>query len=335
MNEFDKATLGWTPFFQEQLDREAASDCSPGRIALIHRSHCIVWNAQGEQHADIHLFHDRKNIAVGDWVLLPHSGDKAIRVLDRQNELSRKAAARKADTQLMAANVDTLFIVSACDQDFAESRIERYLALAAEVGIRPVVVLTKADLANDIEAFQRSARVLQRGLSVECVDARNSAHLGTLRALCTKGQTVALVGASGVGKSTLVNTLADAGQRTCEVSGFDGKGRHTTTARSLHLLHGGGVLIDTPGMRELELGACERGIDAVFADVSSQLGHCKFSNCAHQNDPGCAILAAISAGDVDINRWQRYQTLQREQILFNQAVAAKRLRGRKRSRPQK
>jgi ribosome biogenesis GTPase len=335
MKVFDDVTLGWKPFFQEQLDREATNDCFPGRISLIHRSHCVVWSAKGEHLADIKSFHEPKNLAVGDWVLLPNEGDKRIRLLERQNELSRKAAARKADTQLMAANVDTLFIVSACDRDFAESRIERYLALSAEIDIKPIIVLTKADLADDVEPFKRSACALQHGISVECVDARNAEHLTTLKSLCGIGQTVALVGASGVGKSTLINTLADAGQRTCEVSGFDGKGRHTTTARSLHLLHNGGVLIDTPGMRELELGVCEKGIETVFADVSSHLGRCKFANCSHQNEPGCVMRAAIDAGELDIERWRRYQTLQHEQILFKQAVARKLLKGRRRGRQHK
>ena len=335
MIEFDKVTLGWNPFFQEQYDREAAHDCYPGRISLIHRSHCVVWSAKGEQHPDIGAFHEPKNIAVGDWVLLPHDGNQPIRILQRLNVLSRKAAARKADTQLMAANVDSLFIVSSCDQDFDESRIERYLALSAEIDIEPVIVLTKADLADDVEPFTRSARSLQHGVSVECIDARNAEHVTTLKALCATGQTVALVGASGVGKSTLINTLADAGQRTCEVSSFDGKGRHTTTARSLHLLHNGGVLIDTPGMRELELTACEKGIEAVFADVSRVLGHCKFANCTHKNEPDCAIRTAIEAGELDIDRWHRYQTLQSEQVLFKQAVAAKQLKGRRRRRKYK
>ncbi len=335
MKAFDKVTLGWKPFFQEQLDRETTNDCYPGRISLIHRSHCVVWSDKGELRPEIKSFHEPKNIAVGDWVLLPNAGDEPIRILERKNKVSRKAAMSKADTQLIAANVDTLFIVSSCDQDFSESRIERYLALSAELDITPVIVLTKADLANDVEPFKRSARALQHGIAIECVNACDAQHLTTLKSFCGIGQTVALVGASGVGKSTLINTLADAGQRTCEVSGFDGKGRHTTTARSLHLLHNGGVLIDTPGMRELELATCEKGIETVFADVSRVLGHCRFSNCAHQDEPGCAIRAAIDTGELDIERWRRYQTLQQEQALFEQAVAKKRLRGRKRGRRRK
>lgn len=246
-------------------------------------------------------------------MLIPNEGERPLRMLCRETVLMRKAAGKRKNDQLIAANVDTLFIVTSCDQDFNASRIERYLALAFEAGIKPVVVLTKIDLSDDVDSFKQAAQALQNNLCVECVNAKDNASLASLGTLCTGGHTIALVGSSGVGKSTLINSLTDAEQSTAEVSIEDGKGQHTTTSRSLHLLKNGGMLIDTPGIRELQLSDCESGIEDTFDDVSQFLGHCKFSNCQHKTEKGCAIKNALESGELDSRRWESFQKLQDEQ----------------------
>ena len=248
-------------------------------------------------------------------MLIPDEGERPLRILARETLLIRKAAGKRTHDQIIAANVDTLFIVTSCDQDFNVSRIERYLALANEAKIQPVIVLTKIDLSDDVDSFKQSAMVLQNNLRVECVNAKENASLASLRTLCTEGHTIALVGSSGVGKSTLINSLTDADQETANVSVEDGKGQHTTTSRSLHLLHDGGILIDTPGIRELQLSDCESGIEDTFDDVSQFLGCCKFSNCQHQTEKGCAIKDALESGELELRRWESYQKLQDEQKL--------------------
>jgi len=248
-------------------------------------------------------------------MLIPIDGERPLRILDRETVLVRKAAGKRTHDQIIAANVDTLFIVTSCDQDFNVSRIERYLALANEAKITPVIVLTKIDLSNDIESFKQSALVLQNNIRVACVNAKDKTSLSSLRTLCTEGHTIALVGSSGVGKSTLINSLTDSDQLTADVSFEDGKGQHTTTSRSLHLLHDGGLLIDTPGIRELQLSDCETGIEDTFDDVSQFLGGCKFSNCQHQTEKGCAIKDALESGELELRRWESYQKLQGEQKL--------------------
>ncbi len=246
-------------------------------------------------------------------MLIPDEGERPLRILDRETVLTRKAAGKRTNDQIIAANVDTLFIVTSCDQDFNVSRIERYLALANEAKISPVIVLTKIDLSDDVDSFKQSAIVLQNNLRVECVNAKENASLASLRTLCTEGHTIALVGSSGVGKSTLINSLTDSDQLTADVSFEDGKGQHTTTSRSLHLLHDGGLLIDTPGIRELQLTDCETGIGDTFDEVLSFIAQCKFNNCQHDTEIKCGIKAALESGDLEQRRWESYQKLQDEQ----------------------
>jgi len=261
------------------------------------------------------VFSDPKNIAVGDWILIPNEGERPLRILDRETVLVRKAAGKRTDDQTIAANVDTLFIVMSCDQDFNVSRIERYIALAYETGITPVVILTKIDLIEDVDSFKQAVQALQVGLRVECVNAKDKASLNPISAYCTEGHTVALVGSSGVGKSTLINSLTDAEQLTAEVSAEDGKGQHTTTSRSLHLLNDGGILIDTPGIRELQLSDCETGIEDAFDDIVQLTLNCKFNNCQHETEKVCGIKEALASGELDQRRWENYQKLQAEQKL--------------------
>jgi ribosome biogenesis GTPase / thiamine phosphate phosphatase len=227
--------------------------------------------------------------------------------------LIRKAAGKRTNDQTIAANVDTLFIVMSCDQDFNVSRIERYLALALEAKITPVVILTKVDLVDDADKFKKDVEALQNNLQVECINAKDKESLSSLQNLCSEGHTIALVGSSGVGKSTLINSLTDAEQLTAEVSAEDGKGQHTTTSRSLHLLNDGGVLIDTPGIRELQLTDCETGLEDTFNDVVEFMTQCKFNNCQHQTEKVCGIKAALESGELDQRRWENYQKLQTEQ----------------------
>jgi ribosome biogenesis GTPase len=214
---------------------------------------------------------------------------------------------------MIAANIDTLFIVASCNQDFSVARLERYLVLARDVGVNPVVVLTKSDLTETPDAFAAAVRAIEPGLQVETVNARDPASARRLAAWCTKGQTVALLGSSGVGKSTLVNTLRGSDSvATQAIRAHDDTGRHTTTVRTMYRLDQGGWLLDTPGMRELQLSDAAAGVSEVFDDFILAAERCRFSNCAHDSEPGCAVQAAIAEGSLTVERFNRWRRLTAE-----------------------
>ena len=322
----DLAAFGWSPFFQSQLSLEELEQTVPARVSSVHRG---AWDII---HPDFQIrlsplpsFASDTGVTVGDWILVEPESHRAVRLLDRQSLFQRRAAGVDAHMQLIAANVDTVFIVSSCNQDFNIARLERYLVLARDADVTPVIVLTKADLADDVSDYRRQAESLSAGLMVECVDARSQESKDRLAPWCAAGQTVALLGSSGVGKSTLVNTLTGTeDQSTAGIREDDAKGRHTTTGRSLHRLESGGWLLDTPGMRELQLADVEDGLNDVFADIMDLAGRCRFSDCGHDSEPGCAVLKAIESGDLDADRLARYRKLQAEEAFNTQSVAERR-----------
>lgn len=304
------ADLGWTSDFLRQLDLEDLA-FTPARVTGVHRSRIEALAATGPLDLTPASSLNTGEVAVGDWLLA--EGGVALRVLDRRTALYRKAAGTSLARQLIAANVDCALITSSCNADFNPGRLERYLVLCAQAEITPVVVLTKADTCPDPEAFAAQARALQRGLAVVTLNATES---GAVRAAladwCRKGQTVVLLGSSGVGKTTLSNALTGGSQAVQGIREDDAKGRHTTTARSLVAMSGGGWLIDTPGVRELQLTDMADGIDALFDDLTTLAATCRFSDCKHETEPGCAIRAAITAGQLDPARLARWQKLLRE-----------------------
>ena len=303
--------LGWDSFFEDQL-ADGEAELSALRVDGVHRARLSGLVGPDQFGIDLPARTDTAEFAVGDWVLADPLTRMLHRRLDRRTLLQR-AAEGKRPPQLVAANVDTLFIVASCNGDFNLARLERYLAFANDAGTNPVVVLTKADMADDAEDFERQASGLQRGLAVILVNARSAEAVTALQPWCGPGATVAVIGSSGVGKSTLVNTLVGNGsQQTGGVRESDSKGRHTTTARSLHAMAGGGWVIDTPGVRSLNMKDLGQGLDILFAEITELAPNCKFRNCTHDHEPGCAVLAAVAAGTLDPDRLVRWRKLQAE-----------------------
>lgn len=319
------AGLGWTNFFLSQLD-EAELSLTPVRIAGVHRARIDGLSEDGPVTLPFTGAISAGDLAIGDWVL--SDGERICRLLDRKTELSRRAAGHGNAIQMIAANVDTLFIVTSCNADFNPARLERYLALSAESGTEAVVLLTKADTSADAEGYRMQAEKLRRNQIVLALDARDPAVTATLGSWCRAGQTVALVGSSGVGKTTLTNALTGLAGPTGPIRESDARGRHTTTIRSLHAVSGGGWLIDTPGMRALSLADASDGIDAVFEDVTELLGQCRFRDCTHQSEPGCAIRLAIDEGRLDEARLNRWDKLKREDRFLSETPAEARERAR-------
>ena len=326
------AGFGWSPHFQVQLDLTDLETTTPVRVLAVYRGTVEVAGpafAGRLQTSMLEEADDEARSTVGDWLLLDKENHRPVRLLERRSLFKRKEPGTGRSVQLIAANVDTLLIVSSCNQDFNQARLERYLALAREAEVQPIVVLTKADLTDDLEAYTAEAAKLLPGLLVECLDARSAADVERLQPWCGPGQTVALLGSSGVGKSTLTNTLAGNNvQATSGIREDDAKGRHTTSGRSLHRLPTGGWLLDTPGMRELQLTDSESGLNDVFADIVDLATGCRFADCQHQSEPGCAVLAAIEQGELDPDRLKRYRKLVAENAKNQASLAERRSRDR-------
>ena len=288
----------------------------PVRVMSVHRDALDVAGPDfvGRVHQTLTQSDGEDRPATGDWIALSRTSKRPVAIYPRQSLFKRRNAGTTAQVQVIAANVDTVFFVTSANDDFNVARLERYLALAHEAEVTPVVIITKADLVDDLVPFLEQARTIKRDLLVETVDARRPDVLKQLQPWLAAGQTIALMGSSGVGKSTIVNSLLGGTvQQTQGIREDDAKGRHTTTGRSLHRMPSGARLMDTPGMRELQIVDAASGIDAVFDDVAAIIAACRFSDCTHAEEPGCAVRQALETGALDPARLKRFQKLQREE----------------------
>ena len=320
----DLASLGWTDFFAQAFGVHATAGLLPARVALEHKHAYVLLAEQGELSAEVvgrllkrHMMTSLP--AVGDWVAVAvRPGEPRVHihaVLPRRTRFSRRAPGEREEEQVIAANLDTLFLVCGLDADFNPRRIERYLALARGSGAEPVLVLNKSDVCADAAASLALARDLAGDAAVHMISAQDGTGLDALAPYLQPGRTVALLGSSGVGKSTLVNRLFGAERQATGDVREDDRGRHTTTSRELIVLPGGALLIDTPGLRELQLW--DRAIDgllAVFPEIMELGAACRFRDCHHDAEPDCAVRAALAAGTLPAERFASFLKLRAELV---------------------
>lgn len=319
------SSLGWDDFFAQAYSSLSTDGSVPARVVLEHKHAYELLSAQGELTATctgkfVHRAGSRGHFpAVGDWVVAgvrPHERHADIHaVLPRRTKFSRRAAGDAAIEQILAANIDVVFLVTALDQNYNVRRIERYLAAAWESGAQPVVILNKADLHPDPAGAQQEVAALAGSAPVHVLSAARGDGVETLAPWLVAGRTIALLGSSGVGKSTLINRIVGSErQLTSAISTSVGKGRHTTTHRELIIAPSGVLVIDTPGMRELQFWNFDaEALGTAFDDVATLAARCRFSDCSHRTEPGCAIQAALADGTLPSGRWESFQKLQREQ----------------------
>jgi ribosome biogenesis GTPase / thiamine phosphate phosphatase len=314
--------LGWTADLAEALASQARAGLIPGRVAAQHGPFLTVFTARAPLHATVagRLKHRAASAAdlpaVGDWVALAErSGEDAgtvHAVLPRKSSFGRKVAGRVTDEQIVAANVDKVFVVSSLNSELNLRRIERYLTLAWDGGAQPVVALTKADLCNHVPEAVMEVEEVALGVPVLAVSAVTGSGMAALEAHVGRGCTVAMLGSSGVGKSTLINHMMGRDVQTVRAIRDDDRGRHTTSHRELLVLPRGGIVIDTPGMREIQLWDAPEGMRDAFADVDSLASQCRFGDCSHTSEPGCAVKEAVAGGTLSDERYASYAKLQRE-----------------------
>ena len=314
--------LGWDDAWNEAFAPHAEQALEPARVAVQHRGAYVLY-APDEVWAEAagRLAHDAGSPAdlpaAGDWVAVARapSGDGHATihaVLPRRTKLTRKAAWSATEEQVLAANIDTVLVLTSVTDDLNLRRLERYLTMAWESGARTAVVLTKADALNDVRGSVAEVEAVALGVPVHAVSSLTGAGLDELDPYLGRNQTVVLVGSSGVGKSTLVNTLAGEELLAVQEVREDGRGRHTTTRRELVPLPQGALVLDTPGIRELQLWADADGLEAAFADIGALAEGCRFADCAHRHEPGCAVLEALVTGELTAERLDSYRKLERE-----------------------
>jgi ribosome biogenesis GTPase len=337
-------TFGWDAEWERAFEPQRAQNLVPGRIVVPHRGAYDVITESGEVRARAsgRLRHEAATPAelpaVGDWVAIePGSPGTIHAVLPRRTKFSRRATAdtgtEAAREQVVAANVDVVFVVASLGEDIDSHLLERYLTLAWESGARPVILLTKADLAGDPEAVADEASTIGGQVPVVVVSNRTGLGLDAVSSHLPPGVTGALLGPSGVGKSTLVNALA--GEKLLATASVreDGSGRHTTTHRQLVPLPGAGLLVDNPGMRELPLWLAEEGLGEAFPDIAELESQCRFADCHHETEPGCAVQEALADGRLAPERWQRYRDLQGELAELEEKLARRKRSRARRGRP--
>jgi ribosome biogenesis GTPase / thiamine phosphate phosphatase len=319
----DLSNLGWSEFFETHFQPYSADGFEAARVVLEYNHLYRVFSAQGELLADVagRLRHEAANRsdlpAVGDWAAIETRQDEARAtihaILPRKSKFVRKAAGTRTEGQIVGTNIDTVFLVTSLNQDFNLRRIERYLIVAWESGASPVIILSKADLCEEVEGMLAEIQTVAAGVPVHAISVVSKDGLDELSSYFQTGQTVALLGSSGVGKSTLINHLLGRDvQKVQEIREHDGRGQHTTTYRELILLPQGGLVLDTPGMRELHLWDGSESLQLAFDDIEALVHSCRFSDCCHKDEPGCAIREALAAGTIDAARYQSYEKLQKE-----------------------
>ncbi|MGR3622020.1 ribosome small subunit-dependent GTPase A [Pseudophaeobacter sp.] len=301
--------LGWQAFFSDQVVGEDLEDTPPVRVVEAHRSGLRVLGDGIDA-----MVPPKLEATVGDWVLLNQVLPTSSRVLERKSLFKRRAPGHDRSLQLIASNTDTSFIVTSCNMDFNLARLERYLALAFEAGVTPVILLTKPDLCDDPAPYVEQAQSISSRVPVVLLNAKSEAAKTQLAPWCKPGDTLVFLGSSGVGKSTLVNALfGTETAATAEIREDDARGRHTTRHRHMRFLPNGCAVLDTPGMRELQMAEAESGIADLFDDLTELATQCKFRNCAHESEPGCAINAAVKRGEVSRDRLERWNKLAAEE----------------------
>jgi ribosome biogenesis GTPase len=320
-DSFDLAAIGATDAVFAAFQPYEARGLLLGRVSVVHSDRYRVYTPAGEMAAEAIgalLYRAERTAwpAVGDWVAVqPLGAEEGMihAVLPRRSVFSRRAAGDREQEQVIAANIDLALIVCGLDQDFNVRRIERYLTLAHASGVDAAIVLNKSDVCTDLNARLAEAARVAGDAPVVAITAHSAQGVDPVLRLLRPGRTIAMLGSSGVGKSTLVNRLlGEERQRVAEVRDGDHRGRHTTTFRELLPLPQGGALIDTPGMRELQLWAGRDSLDGAFAEIAELAGHCRFRDCTHLVEKSCAVQAAIQAGDLDASRWESYQKLRAE-----------------------
>lgn len=321
---------GWNKVLQEEFDGISESDLTPARVSIRNKNNYLLLTENGEVTGELSgkmLYEIEDGLVeggfpcVGDWVavrLFPDEGKAIIqKLLSRQSKFSRKEAGIKTVEQVIAANIDTVFLMMSLNKDFNLRRLERYIVLANESNVNSVIVLSKADLCDEADKMKQDVLSVSKDIPVHIVSSLTGDGLDELKQYFEDNKTVSVMGSSGVGKSTLINTLVGKERMKVDnITEYKDKGTHTTTHRELVLLPTGGLIIDTPGMREIQLWEGERGVEKAFEEIEALIENCKFSDCSHTNEPGCAIIEALETGELDEVRYNSYLKLKREAKYF-------------------